>query len=86
MAGERQNMKRDMKTKYKIQAGIPIPPQSRKKSSKYPWLQLKIGDSFFVPNITSVKLGSMTSHAKKRYKINLTARTFPDGVRVWRIK
>jgi hypothetical protein len=48
---------------YKIEKNIPIPPKRGGKGSKYPWGEMKQGDSFFVPgkpNEVSKKWGQMT--------------------------
>ena len=34
-----------------IEKGIPMPEQ--KRHAKYPWDQLEVGDSFFIPNSSS---------------------------------
>lgn len=73
-------------SKYKIEKGVPIPTCAVNK--KYPLRELEIGDSFFVPDVTQVKItGAFNSHAPKKF----SCRTLKDdkgnikGVRVWRI-
>lgn len=70
-----------MSTQYKIESGIPIPAHGK---SKYPWLDLEIGQSFEVPGAKHSTLGSSASLAGKRYGRKFTARATGSGVRVWR--
>lgn len=71
---------------YEIDKGIPIPPRSC--ASKYPWADMKVGDSFFVPGN---KTRCEAVQAAAKYRSQRTAekyvtRTKPNGVRVWRAK
>jgi len=71
-----------------IEKGIPIPVQSvGGRYAKYPWDTMEVGDSFFVPGITTVRF-SMTSLTKRLKPKKFTARTMvkdsQNGVRVWR--
>ena len=69
---------------YEIDKGIPIPPKHHR--SKYPFAQMKPGDSFFVPG---GKRSTISSAVKDRRKNNpgeeWTYRTKDNGVRVWRV-
>ena len=58
---------------------------------KYPFDDLAVGESFFVPGINSTKISGSIGHAKHR----LPGRKFPTravtengvtGVRVWRVQ
>ena len=79
-----------MADEIKIETGIPIPKQ--KGTSKYPFQSMKIGDSFFVPNIhVSALSGSMINarNSMNAPKAKWITRTVTEngvkGVRVWRI-
>ena len=37
-------------TKYQVDSGVAVPRAL--KGSKYPWAEMEVGDSFFVPNGT----------------------------------
>ena len=74
-----------------IDRGIP-PPPSRGISKRYPWSQMEIGDSFFVPSslTKAATVRSATAYAKKRngatYATSEIVENGVSGVRVWRIK
>jgi len=79
---------------YEVKGGIPIPKIPRKpRAEKYPWKSLKVGDSFFVPNMTRTDMASSMYPAMRRNKIK--CKTAEDtvrgairpivGVRVWRV-
>ena len=73
----------------KVERNIKLPSQKRGKPAKYPWKELKVGDSFFVDG--SEKIYSMYScvasyNKKASKKIKISTRLEGTGVRVWRIK
>jgi hypothetical protein len=68
----------------KIEKGIPF-PKLCKPYTRYPWADMEIGDSFFVPGVTNSTFAGQISGAKKRTGFNFTARKEIDGLRVWRI-
>lgn len=86
-----------MSTDFKVDHNIPLPSVNRGAPPtpiRYPWDNMGIGDSFFVPildkTIMSIR-GFINSDLKKyqhqfgkKYKI--TTRAIDDGIRVWRIK
>lgn len=65
----------------KIDKNVPI-PSAQRKGSKYPWAQMQVGDSFFVPG----KAKGLYQAAKAN-NIKITVRTVKEkgkeGVRVW---
>ncbi len=80
---------------FKIEEGIPLPPRASRGpgESKYPFVDMDIGDSFLV--VANTKEGEtvekvrnrMTqacNKASKRYDVKFAARVTADGVRVWR--
>jgi len=72
---------------YKIEAGIAIPSATRYKGglkSKYPFADLKVGESFLVPNKTTDKFGATVQTARKRTGFTLATRNVEGGVRIWR--
>jgi hypothetical protein len=72
----------------KVDKGIPIPEPAQGQRSRYPWAELKVGDSFFAPKSTTASAASFRSgiakHAKQR-GMKFTARLVEGGVRVWRV-
>jgi hypothetical protein len=75
--------------KIKVERRIPIPAKQDRMPgdrSKYPWIRMKVGESFFVPNIGIVAFSSRVVHAAERFGTKYTCRTEGKGVRVWRVK
>jgi hypothetical protein len=76
---------------FQIEKNIPLPPKARppgRSGSMYPFLQLEIGDSFFVPNRENGKTPVVHFSKNKNAKnsgLKFTARKSDGGVRVWRI-
>ncbi len=77
--------------KYTVEKNIDMPSNlGRKKKYNFPFSDMEIGDSFFVSGvgrtgeIESAKF-QMTS-IKKKSSIEFTSKTYPDGLRIWRIK
>lgn len=71
---------------FKIEHGIPIPRKaSSGRRAKYPFADMKPGDSIFLPGKKVNALGSiLTPHRRKGLKF--TTRSVDGGVRVWRVK
>jgi len=91
----KKTTKKKRKYTFKIQRGIPIPPPSTGQKDFYPFMKLKVGDSFFVPDsIRSHKKMAVTAHGrmaalrKAGIKIKIAIRYLPaeGGSRIWRIK
>lgn len=80
---EWRQVAKDMKQKtIKISKGIPA-PSSRGRRPKYPWHEMKIGDSFLIKNDTTFMVGNAnTRYAPKRF----TSAREKRGIRVWRIE
>lgn len=72
---------------YKIDKGISIPVRVRHgkvgRMAVYPWKQLEVGDSFFVPNKTPRMLGA--AGMAIRFEIKVKTRAVDGGCRVWRV-
>lgn len=72
----------------KIDKGIPMIGSSRGgRPSRYPWLEMEVGDSFLFPSdVSKANAYSAPHKASKVYAPRKFAgRTTPDGMRVWRI-
>lgn len=78
---------------FKIERNVPV-PKRRVRNAKYPWADLKIGDSFFVPldgqHSLEILQNSLLGCIRKsrNLKIEITTRIDKpnNGVRVWRTK
>lgn len=67
-------------TEFKIEKGIRVPDPVR-----YPWDELKVGDSFFVPGATAAKMGGSLSYQRRKHPDRkFTSCTVDGGVRIWR--
>ena len=69
---------------YEIEKNVPMPNGRHGRGPKYPWKDMKVGDSFFVS-------GTTTANISRSANIQLGAGCYRttkegDGVRVWRIK
>lgn len=72
---------------FEIESGKPIPPDPRKK---YPFDQMEVGDSFFVPlgdNEQRVKktVSNCARSFGKRVGQRFSIRSDGDGIRIWRV-
>lgn len=73
-------------TQFKIEKGVPAPTDGRNGKAKYPWREMEVGDSFFIPGITSTVLGGSIANARRRTGFEFVSRNEGGGVRVWRVK
>jgi hypothetical protein len=63
-----------------------IPPPESKRMTKYPWGEMKVGDSFLFPEGKAAPSESARS-ASQRYKPKrFVARRTEDGYRCWRVE
>jgi hypothetical protein len=66
-----------------IEKGIPLPVGRH----KYPFLDMEIGDSFFVGNRTTGEMSYHIAYFRKKHPLRkFTCRTVDGGVRCWRIE
>lgn len=80
---------------YKVERNVPLPDPMLLGGGaprKYPWLEMEVGDSFFVP-CDAESIGRISVRLRSAAAKNLTlngrkfaGRRFADGVRVWRVK
>jgi len=72
---------------FEIEKGMEIP--SRKggggRPSKYPWLDMEIGDSFFVPAETMPPCGKIIPPGRVQPR-RFSQRKVTGGIRVWRVE
>ena len=75
--------------KYAIEKGVALPDYYR--VSTYPFGDMEVGDSFFVPfgdedlNSISTRVHSAVGQRNRREKRKFTTRRVSGGMRVWRI-
>lgn len=72
---------------YKIEKNIPMP---NKRSAKYPWHDMEVGDSFLITDAGRTKAGYFVNYShwasKKNAPKKFAQRTEGQALRVWRIK
>lgn len=74
---------------YEIEKDVPVPESGacRVRPAKYPFRQLQIGESFFVPvsnGQTTTRLQRTLSSCAARQRVKVQTRVVENGVRVWR--
>ena len=71
-----------------IDKNIPAPVRNeRGRPAKYPWRQMKKGDSFYVNGDTNIRHFQVYAHeVASRLNIKVATRMEGTGIRVWRIK
>lgn len=79
------------KQKFKIEKKIPIPSANKKgeyRGLMYPFLEMKVGDSFFVKGKIAQKLTSIACGVVRNrgLKMKFISRTVKNGARIWRVK
>lgn len=83
-------------TEYKISSTVPAPAGRTRKASapKYPFEKMRVsktkdgellGDSFLIPGRKITEVSSDVYKHAKREGVSVALRSFPDGVRVYKI-
>lgn len=77
-----------MKNVFKIEKTIPIPKASKGRPSLYPWSELQVGDSFYIPHQNSpyTMLRGYNLKKSKKKQIKIRRKLEGTGQRIWRIK
>ena len=72
---------------FQIEKGIEIPARTRNTEPKYPFKQMAVGDSFFVPctEEDSKKVRNSISSSAWSAKVKHVTRIAEGGLRVWRV-
>jgi hypothetical protein len=76
---------------FKIEKGHPMPEFKRGAPRKYPWAQMEVGDSFFVPgnktqSMSAVACSRAKIHPPERYICRKEVVDGVQGVRVRRVE
>jgi hypothetical protein len=74
---------------FKIDKGIPIPPSRYgEKTTVYPFKDMEIWDSFFIPGGRATRLSGSIANARTKYGHLYSTRQVEEegvrGVRIWR--
>lgn len=72
---------------FKVDKKIPVPTHDGilGRPRKYPWLEMKIDDSFVVIGGGHAAVRSAMSCANRRYDRKFISRKVAGGVRIWRV-
>jgi hypothetical protein len=70
--------------KLKIDADFPLPVNMDDDGFTYPWDDMKVGHSFFIPGRTMRAASKRVQKRQKTSGHRYTCRTMDGGIRVWR--
>jgi hypothetical protein len=68
----------------KIEHDIPI-PEKLPPRTRYPWMDMGIGDSFLFPEAVKKSGAASAMKASERYGRTFVVRRTKDGLRCWRL-
>lgn len=66
---------------YVIEKNVPI---TKTIESKFPFAQMEVGDSFFVPSKEAANLRSAATRHSRQLGFTFTTKKCDGGVRIWR--
>lgn len=66
-----------------VESGVELP--AVRVVYRYPYAQMKVGDSFTVPRAARAKVLNANFRASKRYGMTFTSKADGEVVRVWRL-
>jgi len=75
-----------MRRKIEIDKHVPLPPEEVKRTDKYPFKTMEIGDSFYAYNVTRASLTSAAKYAGVKLGFTFICRAEDEGARCWRTK
>ncbi len=74
---------------FEIENNIPIPKKTRGSNAKYKFVDMEIGDSFFVEGTVKVQISILTCarrHLPKKFVTKSVVLKGKKGFRCWRTK
>jgi hypothetical protein len=74
----------DPESTVKVDRKVPISKSKRIKRKRYPWLEMEVGDSFLVRELSFHSVRLTVMYASRRFGLTFVARQTEEGVRVWR--
>ena len=84
-----------MTGEFKIEKNIELPKRSSGRPSKYPFSEMKVGDSFFIPVADHIDIWNVAGAVRNAANMarirdktigRFSTRKVEGGVRVWRIE
>ena len=76
-------------TGFKIEDDVPLPDDGGTRfQRKYPFLEMKVGQSVFIPTLHASQLAGAIAYAQHRLggTAKFVRRSLEGGTRVWRVK
>lgn len=70
---------------FKIDKNVPIPGRLG-RHAKYPFEQMRVGDSFEVPKSQESGMRAAASQYGKQHNVKFATRATKNGRRCWRVK
>ncbi len=74
---------------FNIEKGVPLPlPHRPVKPRKYPFAEMEVGDSVFIPTAYSQLVGNAARgpcYAPMKFTVRTVTENNVKGVRVWRV-
>lgn len=67
-----------------IERGIPLPTDARGGVAKYPFREMQIGESCFIPGRNREGVSGALNYARLKTGFRFVSRCQAGGVRVWR--
>lgn len=73
---------------YVIEKNYPLPKmlENGGRRKLYPFAQMEVGDSFFVPNTTTSRMSGIGHYYGKKLNRRFINRSENGGSRVWRVE
>ena len=75
---------------YEVEKDVPVPDSRVDGRTKYPFYNMEIGDSFFIPNVEdsqvlTVKSAAYAFRRRTQTDYKFAFRRESGGVRIWRV-
>jgi len=69
-----------------VDKSVPLPEPKLGRPKKYPFAEMEVGDSFFVPQEKVRSASKSASMYKAAHGGDFTRRSVEGGVRIWRVE
>jgi uncharacterized protein (DUF2249 family) len=79
-------MQRGFSVNFAIENDVPTPHRSQGPRVSYPFREMKVGDSFVVPEDYEPQVRTSACAYGRRHGKIFTVRKRPEGIRVWRME
>jgi hypothetical protein len=79
-------MKKWNPSEFQIEKNVPIPKNGLHGRNKYPWREMKVGDSFLFAKDITKATAYANAHAASRAGLKFLTRRTEKGFRCWRVE